>query len=273
MRSFNVSASASRIFWARVARITRLDGVVLRIAEAEASITVGAETFTPLPGCSIGSVKHIINGEMPSSQIDFAHSSGGVIDTAKLNAGAWDAATVQIYIIDRRNITTLGDPLFTGTIQPVTIDPMGGRGSFDLRGLAAQASTVTQNYQAMCRIDLFSPLCQLSGPSFAVSATIATIVDRFTVTVTGPSNPTGWFNQGIGDAANGFKFEIADWVLSTLTLRTYLPICIARFSVGLGLTLYPGCDKTAATCKTKFNNKINFQGEDHFLGVNSTVGV
>lgn len=274
MRSFNLSPSDKTIFWGLVGRITRTDGVILRIAQAEQSLTIDGETFTPLPGCSIDATKHIINGEMPSTQINFAHSVGGVIDTEELQRGFWDGATVQTYIIDRNNISTLGDPLFTGTIQPVTLDPAEQRGSFDCRGLAVNNDNVTQTYQPMCRTDLFSSLCQLNSASFAKACTVATIEDLFNITVTVSSPPAdGYYQGGTGETDTGFKFEIADDLInSTGAIKLYLPVCFARFEVGQDLTIYPGCAKTPAACLA-FGNKINYQGEDHFLGVKSIRGV
>lgn len=279
-RSFNLDFSARGLFAARVAKLTRPDGTILRIAEADEAITVAGNTFTPLPGCEMSGVKHIINGEMASMQINFAHSVGGVIDTTELNNGFWDGSEIVLYPIDRANITTLGDALFTGTIQVVSLDPIGSGGSFDCRGLAAEAESFIQTYQPMCRTDLFSPLCGLTAASFAQTGTVGTIIDRFNITVAGLSSPPadGWFNQGTGVSASGFKFDVANWVQSSLKLTTYLPVCAARFVASEALTLYPGCDFRAVTCRTKFNNKINpvsggFQGEDHFLGINSIVGV
>jgi hypothetical protein len=48
---------------------------------------------------------------------------------------------------------------------------------------------------------------------------------------------------------------------------------MSRLTVGEAVTLYPGCDKTAETCRVKFSNRINHQGEAHFLGINSIVGL
>ena len=54
MRDYNISLSATTLFLARIVRITRLDGWVLRIAEAEQSIAVGIdELFVPLPGAEV----------------------------------------------------------------------------------------------------------------------------------------------------------------------------------------------------------------------------
>jgi len=274
MRDYGIALTGTTLFLARVVRITRLDGHVLRIGEAEEAITASSETFLPLFGCEISAVKHIINGGVGSMEIQFAHSDGGTLDTFELNTGFWDGARVQLYVIDRSTVTTLGDPLFTGLIDTVTINPIGSSGSFDIRGIAVEAEAFIQTFQPMCRTDLFSSLCSLNEADWDHAATIATIVDRFNFTVSGLASPPadGWFNQGTFVTASGFKGVIANWVQGALTMTTYQPVCISRLTVGEGVTIYPGCDKTGTTCRTKFNNKLNFQGEDHFLGINSIVG-
>jgi uncharacterized phage protein (TIGR02218 family) len=122
---------------------------------------------------------------------------------------------------------------------------------------------------------LFSSLCSLDETAFDHVGTVGTIIDRFNFTVAGLGAPPvdGWFNQGTFVTASGFKGVSANWVQSSLKITTYQPICMARLNVGEGITLYPGCDKTGTTCREKFANKLNFQGEDHYLGINSIVGV
>jgi len=273
MRSYNLPLTGTTIFPARLARITRSDGTVLRIAEAETSITVDAQTYVPLPGCEIMGVKHILGGDKPSLQINFSHSDGGVIDTFDLNVGLWDGAEVILYVVDRNNLTTLGDPLFTGSVQPIVLNPIGATGSFDIRGLSAKAESIAQRYSPMCRTDLFSSLCQVDPDAWDHTGTVGTIIDRFNITVAGLGSPPvdGWFNQGVGETAAGIKFEIGNWVFSTLQLTTYLPVC-ALFTPGEALTLWPGCDKTVGPngCG-RFSNWINMQAEPHFKGAQAML--
>ena len=75
MRDYNITLSSTHLFLARVVKITRLDGVILRIAEADEALTVSAQTFTPLPGAEISAVKHIIGGDVGSMEIQFAAGS------------------------------------------------------------------------------------------------------------------------------------------------------------------------------------------------------
>lgn len=276
MRSFNITPGDVRPRWARLARLTRqVDGLALLIAEAEAPITVDGETFTPLPGCDIDAVEHALGGDMPSSKINFAHSVGGVIDTGELVNGFWDGAAVEIYVIDRRNITTLGDPLFIGTVQPVAVDVVGRRGSFDLRGLAMQAENLIQSYQPMCRVWLFHPLCGKNPDDDAKTGTIATLPDRYTMTISGMASPPadGWFNDGTGESETGVGFTIRDYLQGSVKVRTNQPICLTHFEVGQAVTLWPGCDRVFETCADKFANNLNFQGEPHPDGVKSIAGI
>lgn len=259
---------------ARLVRFTRLDGVILLIAESETSVTVGAETFLPLAECVIGGVSHSIGGEPSSLEITGAHSAGGVIDSGELKNGFWDGATVEQYLVNRNNLSTLGDRRFRGTIQSIDIDAVRGTFAFDCRGLTAEAESVIQTFMPMCGTDLYSVLCGVDPDAHKQDGTIGTVTDDFTITITGLPDPMVNFNQGTGETDAGFRFEIADAVNNsgTLTLRTWEPICLTRFEAGQDVTLYPGCAKTPEACRG-YGAKLNFQGEDHFPGINSIAGV
>ena len=86
-----------------------------------------------------------------------AHNDSGTaaFDTADIDIGLYDAAEVNLYIVNRANPTTLG-LMFTGTIQPVSYD-IAGQVSFDVRGPSVGAGTgYIQKFAPMCRTDLFS---------------------------------------------------------------------------------------------------------------------
>jgi uncharacterized phage protein (TIGR02218 family) len=158
--------------------------------------------------------------------------------------------------------------LFTGAISTISYEPVTHQVTFDVKGPASSARRLmTQKRSPMCRTDLFSSLCQLDKTAFDVATTVASIATSFTFTVSGSlAQATGYFNQGVVVTASGVAIEIASWDQSTQTIGTYLQ-CSRLLTVGLGLTLYPGCDKSdgAGGCG-KFSNWINFQGENHFLG-------
>lgn len=253
-------------FPARLCTITRrTDGVIIRIAESDEAITIGSETWQVASGINISAVTHTNNGEMPSCQIVAVHENGGILNTADLDRGLFDGAVVQISVVDRLNLTGNGR-MFTGSVANISYN-LENLVTLDVKGSAVNAKVLmTMKRSPMCRTDLFSPLCGVDPGAYDVAATVVTIVDAFNFTVSGPTNPDAWFNQGVVVNADGVAFEIANWSLSAAKITTYLP-SNRLVEGGMPLTLYPGCDKTlTATGCLKYNNALNFQAEPHFLG-------
>ncbi len=253
-------------FPARIGVITRTDGTVIRFAESDEPLIVEGDTYAVVPGLKVSAISHTSNGEMPSCQ--FMGVQGATFSSVDLDVGLFDAATVQIYIVDRLNLTRKG-LAFTGAVSNINCDPMGRGVVFDVKGPASSArKLMTMKRAPMCRTDLFSSLCQVDKTAYAVATTVDTIVDAFNFTVTGAlAEVDGWFNQGVVVTSTGVAFVTSNWSQSSQTITAYLP-CSRLISVGLGLTLYPGCDKTLTGTNgcAKFANQINFQGEPHFTG-------
>ena len=257
--------SAAVGFPARLCVVTRLDGNVYRVAESDLPITIGGNTYAVVPGLQISAVKHTSNGEMPSCQIVAVHNRGTVFDSNDIDVGLFDGANIQIYVIDRLNVTT-PKLLFTGAIGNISYG-VDNQVVFDVQGASAFAKILmTQKRSPMCRTDLFSVLCGVNRTAYAVAATVVTIKDAYNLTVSGPTQADGWFTQGTLIMDTGTVMEIANWTLSTHTITTYLT-SFRLLAVGAHLTLYPGCDKTMTSSGCgKFNNQLNFQGEPHFTG-------
>jgi uncharacterized phage protein (TIGR02218 family) len=270
MKDFSPLAitSAAIGFPARIGVITRTDGTVTRFAESDEPITVDGDTYAVVPGLQVSAVKHTNNGEVPSCQIMAVHAADATFDTDHIDAGLFDGAEVEIYIVDRNNLSRKG-LLFTGAISDTAFDPIEHQVTFDVKGPSASARIVmTQRRSPMCRTDLFSVLCGLDPDDYDVSTSVLDVVDAFSFRVTGAlAQADGYFNQGVMVTQAGVAMEIAKWTQATQTIMTYLPSY--RFIVtGTTLTLYPGCDKTHDSpngCK-KYSNLLNFQGEPHFNG-------
>ncbi len=182
-------------FPARVGVITRTDGTIIRFAESDETLVVDGDTFAVVPGLQVSAIKHTNNGETPSCQIVAVHNSvDATFISAALEAGLYDGATVQIYNVDRLNLSTKG-LWFTGAIATITYDTEN-RVVLDVKGPSISAKklmTVTRS--PMCRTDLFSVLCGLDPASFDVAATVVAVPTAFTFTVSGLVQPTGYFNQ------------------------------------------------------------------------------
>jgi hypothetical protein len=188
---------------ARLCTITRTDGTVIRVAEAQTSIVVSGQTYSPVAGFQMSAVKHAIGGESASLQIDVAMTIGGTFDTYAVVDGKFDAATVQVDVVNRASPTTKG-LLFLGLIGPTSFGALHSAVAFDVRGPAVKAKwPFVQTFGPMCRTDLGSDLCRIplrpspvARNTAYVTRANATTVDSYSVRVSngGGSTPDQWGN-------------------------------------------------------------------------------
>jgi uncharacterized protein len=121
--------------------------------------------------------------------------------------------------------------------------------------------------QAGCRHTLFDVNCAIAAAPFfpgACPATVAAGSSRQSIITTasiGAAPP--FFTQGLITLLTGFNaglsFSIKQQLSTTsLQLANAMPLPLA---IGDTFVALPGCDKTAATCSSKFGNLINFGGQ------------
>jgi hypothetical protein len=180
-------------------------GTTLRIAEGNAPVTIGANTFFPLRGFTLSAIKHSVGGAPPSLQITAAMSVGGPIDTYKVVDGFFDDAVVVIYVADRAVPSTaaLDTPLFAGRMGAVSFGALHDTVTFDVRGDQTRQYPFAQTYGPMCRTDLGSDLCRVPlrpapvarGTAYVTSA-FAQSVNSYAVRVSsgGSGTPASWGN-------------------------------------------------------------------------------
>lgn len=115
--------------------------------------------------------------------------------------------------------------------------------------------------------------------AWSLPGTINTIPNNTTLTAQNighiTTRPDGWFNAGIITFDTGLNVgisrEIMTWTQATRTITLLFPF---PFSISNGdvFRIYPGCDKRLDTCRTKFNNRLNFRGEPFVPGNAALTG-
>lgn len=120
-----------------------------------------------------------------------------------------------------------------------------------------------RQYGRNCPHVLYSPNdgeCTLVRTPFKVVATLTSAVGITIVASAFGSQPDGYFNGGVLDLETDpgvfQKRGIKTHVGTTITITHPLNELVT----GASVDVYPGCDKTQATCITKFNNVVNFGG-------------
>jgi uncharacterized phage protein (TIGR02218 family) len=109
--------------------------------------------------------------------------------------------------------------------------------------------------QLTCNNALYDTNCQVVAATYQSTGTISTIVGNVITASLSPSQSAPYFKAGILQFGV-YKSMIIDHVGSNITLLTLPPGLI----VGSSVTVMAGCDRQAATCRTKFSNAVNFRG-------------
>lgn len=118
-------------------------------------------------------------------------------------------------------------------------------------------------WQATCSWTLFDAGCKLSQASFAVSGTAQAGSSQSQIVTAGLAQPAGWFSLGqvtmTSGLNSGFRRMVKSFDGVTMFLVAPFPFTL---NAGETFTGFPGCDKLGSTCSNKFQNFINFRGED-----------
>jgi uncharacterized phage protein (TIGR02218 family) len=181
--------------------------------------------------------------------------------------GGFDGATVSI---DRCFMTSYGDTsagivnLFFGNVSEVkpsrSAVVLTVSSQLELLNLDMPRNLLSPG----CIHSLFDTGCTLTEAYYAEYDWV-TSASAITVNCASLNLPSGYFTQGTmifnsgvntGAAATVKQHTLANGV-NTFTLMAPLNSVPA---VGDNFTVFPGCDKTMATCQSRFNNLNNFRG-------------
>ena len=181
--------------------------------------------------------------------------------------GGFDGATVSI---DRCFMATYGDTsagvvnLFFGNVSEVkpsrSAVVLTVSSQLELLNLDMPRNVLSPG----CIHSLFDTGCALTQANYAQYDWVSS-GSALTIESTGLNLPSGYFTQGTmlftsganaGATATVKQHTLANGV-NTFALMTPLN---AAPAVGDNFTVFPGCDKTMATCQSRFNNLNNFRG-------------
>lgn len=199
-----------------------------------------------------------------------------------IRAGILNEATVSV---DRGYIAAWPAAAPGSTIVPIgTVNVFSGRvAEIDF---GRSAVTINMNdprellaidyprnlYSASCRYALFDSQCSLSSSPFALNTTITSVTSQSNFAGNYSDPPANYYALGnvvFKSGLNaGLRMMVRSSATSFVTLLAPMPFTIEP---GDAITLFPGCDKTQATCQNKFNNLLNFGGFPYIPAAETAV--
>lgn len=247
-------------------RITRRDGVVLGFTDHDRDITVDGLLYRAAGGFTPTSVESGGDLAVDNLEIEAVLASDAIAEDDLLD-GLYDGARVDVFAVAHEDPSLGVLHLRRGTIGEVRL---AGQGFVaELRGLTqALARPVVQLYSAACRADLGDARCRLGLGAWTVSGSVTAVTDRRVFSDQARGEADGWFAHGVltwtSGANAGLGMEVKAFAGGAFTLYLPMPRDIA---VGDAYTVHAGCDRRFETCREKFGNAINFQGEPHVPGM------
>lgn len=261
-------------------KIRRRDGVILGFADHPKSLVYddlsgdGPITYHAVVGFARTDVRTSATGAVDHLDV-VAQFDSDLLREEDLRAGRFDGAEVSVYAVNYNDLAP-GRHIWLrrGWFGEVTLGDYGFQ--VELRGLAQRLDqTIGEVFTHTCRADLGDARCKVALAAYTHSGTVATVIDRnrFTTTdLSGPNRPADWFAGGkltwTSGSNQGTAVEIRSSTATSGGSATFTFFVPPIFAVqpGDSFTVTAGCDKRVETCRTKFNNILNFRGEPFIPG-------
>jgi uncharacterized phage protein (TIGR02218 family) len=260
--------SGVEFFMADLYTLTLKNGTVTRYTSFDVDLTWNSNTWlSGGPVIDRGNTRTVIGLEVDTLSLKISPKDTDLIGTqswfAAAAAGVLDGAQIKL---DRAFIETLPTVagvlnMFTGAIGQLTLDRMMLDITCNSMVELLNIKLPRNLYQAGCQHTLFDAGCALSAAAFAVSGNVSGSATR-TSFATSLAAEDGYYDLGAiqfaSGALAGTKRTVKSWAGGVITPLNPLPVAPAASDT---FTIWPGCDRTKATCESaKFNNVVNFKG-------------
>jgi uncharacterized phage protein (TIGR02218 family) len=254
-----------------IVKIITKSGTTYGYTDYDSPLIVEGQTYTPAPGLKRTTLTATTNDQVSNQEL-----GSGWVDAPEsdLIAGKFDNALVEVAFCSWQHPDYGRVIIQRGNIGVIQWSADGFRADIlsHMRQLQRNINFITT---ANCRHQLFSQFnsssigaCTLNASSYTYNGTVTTVsVPRLKFVVSGLSQPAQYCQNGIltwtsGPNA-GLKHEVKNHTVGGSTeIELFLPTFITP-AAGNTFSITAGCDKTQATCKTKFSNGVNFGGFPH----------
>jgi uncharacterized phage protein (TIGR02218 family) len=127
-------------------------------------------------------------------------------------------------------------------------------------------------YTVACRHALYNRGCGLTLGDWGLTTLLDAIDNRVLTISDAALQADGWYTTGLVQLQSGAFRWISDHTGDQVTLARPFDGIVEELAAsgygdsygnyygGFGVTIYPGCDRTRATCNDKFDNILNYGG-------------
>lgn len=261
-------------------RVERTDGVLILGTEHDQDVRVTVNhtaldltgVYAALAGITGSDVRSTSDMSVDNMEVTGAINQGDLqlvdLSAADIEAGLLDDASVTLFLVNWQAPDDGQIVVRSGNIGEIS-RTAEGQYKTELRGLAQRLSqNIVRTYGSSCDAELGDARCGIELLALTVSGEVTAVSSnrRFTALISSgsPGYAAGEFDGGLITWTSGdnesFSMEVKkDTLGSPGEVDLYLPMP-RDIAIGDTFTMRPGCDKSAAMCKGRFGNLINFRG-------------
>jgi uncharacterized phage protein (TIGR02218 family) len=269
----HLESGATTLCWCW--KLIRRDGVSLGFTDHDRTLAFAGTDFEPSGGFTASEIRAGSDLGVDAQDAEGVLSSDRITETDIID-GCYDGAEVEVWRVNWRD-TDERVLMRRGVIGEIR----RGRTAFtaEMRSLSHLLDQpVGRSFQYACDRALGDDRCRvdLATPAYAgAGAVIDTLGDRAFITGGLGAFAEGWFANGLltwtAGANAGRVAEVMLHAKDVVVTLTLLEAPVRGIAAGDAFTLFAGCDKTAATCASKFANIANFRGFPHIPGQDTVL--
>ena len=259
---------------AYIISVTMKDGVSIYYTNHDRPLTVDGHLYQP--GAGLSRVRLIATGNQEVSTQSFESAWTFDIDETKALNGYYDDALVIFSWIAWEHPEYGPLEIFRGNLGMLNWSKEGFNAEIH-NAIRKLQNPIGSYYTPFCRHNFGDSTdtnksipggCNLNLGSFTFSGSVSAILTnkrKFIISGLASAQPNAYFSNGVMTWTSGLNDDrVSDVKVSTVDgygsqIELYLPTTF-DIQVGDSFTVVAGCDKTRDTCKTKFNNVVNFGG-------------
>jgi uncharacterized phage protein (TIGR02218 family) len=259
-------------------RLTRRDGTRQGFTDHDRDLAFDGTTFEAATGFTATEIKDVVGLAVANLEVTSALSSASLTED-DLAAGLYDDAAIEIW---RVNWTDPDQRVLMRAGSLGEVRRSGHAFTAEVRGLAHYLQQPKGRlFQLGCDADLGDARCtvDLDDPAFRGSGAVVAASSARLFTASGLSAfAADFFTRGLVTFATGANAGRAQEVKrhalvdGAASLELWQPMAHPIQSGDL-FTVTAGCDKRFETCKTKFDNAVNFRGFPHMPGTDFVLSV
>lgn len=245
---------------AEIYRIT-VGTSVYRYTTYETSLTVFSETFEPAP---IKRTAYSIDKDLKVVQMTLSAPLSAEILAYIANTPA-EPTNIEVWRVFVSEVTSYRK-IFAGYIRQVKFQNKIASVNCEGRSGKLRGKLPQFLFQSFCNYSLFDESCSLNSADYRETATV-TVSGSTLVSATFATHADGYYNDGKVMVDTDMRL-ITSHTTNTITLQFPFD---TRLVTGGSVDIWPGCTKSPAACKDKFNNIVRFGGFPYIPNKNPTL--